>query len=114
MILILKAKRFASSGALKTLDFALTRCPLAAERFVDVLGLKTLFAIFMGRTKISGARSREMFGQASSCIFKAKSSSISSLMGRCCMMLVGTKGRDVDERELEERSVSAISNLFQV
>lgn len=52
MILILKQKRAARLGALKTLDYALTRCPAACERFVDTLGLKTLFAIFMGRTKV--------------------------------------------------------------
>jgi hypothetical protein len=52
MILILKQKRSARLGALKTLDFALTRSPAACERFVDMLGLKTLFAIFMGRSKV--------------------------------------------------------------
>lgn len=33
-------------------DFACTRCPQACERFVDVLGLKTLFSIFMGKSKV--------------------------------------------------------------
>ncbi len=32
-------------------DFALTRNPAACERFVDHLGLKTLFSIFMGKSK---------------------------------------------------------------
>eukprot|EP00884_Botryococcus_braunii_P022430 jgi/Botrbrau1/8871/Bobra.50_2s0027.1 len=53
MILILKQKRFARFGSLRTLDYALTKCPAACERFVDTLGLKTLFAIFMGRTKVT-------------------------------------------------------------
>jgi hypothetical protein len=35
-----------------TQDFACTRCPQACERFVDVLGLKTLFSIFMGKSKV--------------------------------------------------------------
>ena len=52
MILILKQKRVARGGALKLLDFALTRCPPACERFVDKLGLKTLFSIFMGKSKV--------------------------------------------------------------
>jgi beta-catenin-like protein 1 len=30
-------------------DYALTRCPAACERFVDILGLKTVFAVFMGK-----------------------------------------------------------------
>ena len=33
-------------------DFACTRCPQACERFVDVLGLKILFSIFMGKSKV--------------------------------------------------------------
>ena len=32
-------------------DFALTRNPAACERFVDHLGLRTLFSIFMGKSK---------------------------------------------------------------
>lgn len=49
MIIIMKQKRLAYGSAMKALDFATTRCPQACERFVDVLGLKTLFAAFMGR-----------------------------------------------------------------
>eukprot|EP00242_Pyramimonas_sp_CCMP2087_P011677 CAMPEP_0198198424 /NCGR_PEP_ID=MMETSP1445-20131203/1901_1 /TAXON_ID=36898 /ORGANISM="Pyramimonas sp., Strain CCMP2087" /LENGTH=584 /DNA_ID=CAMNT_0043867989 /DNA_START=217 /DNA_END=1968 /DNA_ORIENTATION=+ len=49
MLLIMKNKRFARLSALKTLDFALTRCPAGCERFVDVLGLKSAFAAFMGK-----------------------------------------------------------------
>lgn len=33
----------------QALDFALTRCPAACDRFVDALGLKTAFALFLGR-----------------------------------------------------------------
>ncbi|KAH7280224.1 hypothetical protein KP509_37G056700 [Ceratopteris richardii] len=49
MIIIMKQKRLAYGSAMKALDFATTRCSQACERFVDVLGLKTLFAAFMGR-----------------------------------------------------------------
>lgn len=33
-------------------DFACTRCPQACECFVDILGLKILFSIFMGKSKV--------------------------------------------------------------
>ena len=52
MILILKQKgRLARAAALKVLDFSVTQCPAACERFVDVLGLKTAFSAFMGKGK---------------------------------------------------------------
>lgn len=53
MLLILKQKRLARTGALKALDFATTRCPANCERFVDQFGLKTIFAIFMGKAKVN-------------------------------------------------------------
>lgn len=49
MIIIMKQKKLAYGAAMKALDFAMTRCSAACERFVDVLGLKTLFAAFMGK-----------------------------------------------------------------
>ena len=52
MLITMKQRRLAYSSAVKALDFALTRCPAACERFVDVLGLKTLFAIFIGKVNI--------------------------------------------------------------
>ncbi len=52
MQLILKEKRVARVGSLKVLDFATTRCPPACERWVDLTGLKQLFAIFMGKSKV--------------------------------------------------------------
>lgn len=54
MIIIMKQKRLAYGAAMKALDFAMTRCPAACERFVDVLGLKTLFAAFMGKIPVKG------------------------------------------------------------
>lgn len=52
MIIVMKQKKRAYASALKALDFATTRCPAACERFVDVLGLKTLFAAFMGKVVV--------------------------------------------------------------
>lgn len=52
MQLILKEKRVARLGSLKVLDFATTRCAPACERWVDLTGLKQLFAIFMGKSKV--------------------------------------------------------------
>ncbi|KAL4421715.1 hypothetical protein ABPG77_002331 [Micractinium sp. CCAP 211/92] len=52
LLLILKGKRAARTSALKCLDFATTRCAPACDRVVDQQGLKTLFAIFMGKLKV--------------------------------------------------------------
>ena len=54
LLLILKAKRAARTSALKCLDFATSGCAPACERVVDQQGLKTLFAIFMGKLKVWG------------------------------------------------------------
>ena len=51
MLLVLKSKRAARTPALKCLDYATTRCPPACDRLVDQGGLKTLFAMFMGKLK---------------------------------------------------------------
>ncbi|KAH7557013.1 hypothetical protein JRO89_XS11G0028100 [Xanthoceras sorbifolium] len=48
MIIIMKQKKSAYGSAIRALDFAMTKYPPACERFVDVLGLKTAFAAFMG------------------------------------------------------------------
>lgn len=49
MIIIMKQKKLAYGSAIRALDFAMTKYPPACERFVDVLGLKTAFAAFMGK-----------------------------------------------------------------
>lgn len=57
LVLMLKAKNMSRNRAIKTLDHALQGregAPLC-ERFVEALGLKTLFAVFMGR--VSGRQS---------------------------------------------------------
>ncbi|KAK9106434.1 hypothetical protein Syun_022445 [Stephania yunnanensis] len=53
MIIIMKQKKLAYGSAIRALDFAMTNYPPACERFVDVLGLKTAFAAFMGKARIS-------------------------------------------------------------
>ncbi|XVE72027.1 hypothetical protein DITRI_Ditri11bG0005800 [Diplodiscus trichospermus] len=52
MIIIMKQKKSAYSSAVRALDFSMTNYPPACERFVDVLGLKTAFAAFMGKASI--------------------------------------------------------------
>lgn len=49
MIIIMKQKKLAYKSAIRALDFAMTKYPPACERFIDVLGLKTVFAAFMGK-----------------------------------------------------------------
>ncbi|KAL8171286.1 hypothetical protein V2J09_023090 [Rumex salicifolius] len=51
MIIIMKQKKLAYGSAIRALDFAMTKFPLACERFVDVLGLKTAFAALMDSSK---------------------------------------------------------------
>lgn len=53
MIIIMKQKKSAYGSAIRALDFAMTKYPPACERFVDVLGLKTAFAAFMGKASSS-------------------------------------------------------------
>lgn len=63
MIIIMKQKKSVYGSAMRTLDFAMTKFSPACERFVDVLGLKTLFAAFMGKIpvnkKVQGGRFQE-------------------------------------------------------
>ena len=49
MLMMMKSKRSCRTSAIKCVDYALTRCPAACERFVDILGLKTAFSVFMGK-----------------------------------------------------------------
>jgi len=53
MIIIMKQKKYAYGSAIRALDFAMTNYPPACERFVDVMGLKTAFAAFMGKASFS-------------------------------------------------------------
>jgi beta-catenin-like protein 1 len=51
MLLVIKSKRSSRTAAIKCVDYALTRCVPACERFVDALGLKTIFSVFMGKVR---------------------------------------------------------------
>uniref|UniRef100_A0A0E0K7B6 Beta-catenin-like protein 1 N-terminal domain-containing protein n=1 Tax=Oryza punctata TaxID=4537 RepID=A0A0E0K7B6_ORYPU len=64
MIIIMKQKKLAYSSAIRTLDFAMTRFPPACERFVDVLGLKTAFAAFMGKIPVNKKNKKESYQEA--------------------------------------------------
>ncbi|KAK9266441.1 hypothetical protein L1049_007438 [Liquidambar formosana] len=61
MIIIMKQKKSAYGSAIRALDFAMTKYPPACERFVDVLGLKTVFAAFMGKIPISKKNKKERY-----------------------------------------------------
>lgn len=61
MIIIMKQKKLAYSSAIRALDFAMTKFPPACERFVDVMGLKTVFAAFMGKLPISKKNKKERY-----------------------------------------------------
>ncbi|XP_050269938.1 uncharacterized protein LOC126713997 isoform X1 [Quercus robur] len=61
MIIIMKQKKSAYSSAIRALDFAMTKYPPACERFVDVLGLKTAFAAFMGKIPVNKKNKKERY-----------------------------------------------------
>uniref|UniRef100_A0A1D1YKG0 Beta-catenin-like protein 1 n=1 Tax=Anthurium amnicola TaxID=1678845 RepID=A0A1D1YKG0_9ARAE len=61
MIIIMKQKKSAYGSAIRVLDFAMTKYPPACERFVDVLGLKTAFAAFMGKIPVSKKNRKERY-----------------------------------------------------
>ncbi|CAF2371993.1 hypothetical protein BRARA_A03871 [Brassica rapa] len=61
MIIIMKQKKYAYGSAIRALDFAMTNYPPACERFVDVMGLKTAFAAFMGKIPLNKRIKRERY-----------------------------------------------------
>ncbi|XP_010549882.1 PREDICTED: beta-catenin-like protein 1 [Tarenaya hassleriana] len=61
MIIIMKQKKYAYGSAIRALDFAMTNYPPSCERFVDVLGLKTAFAAFMGKIPLNKSIKRERY-----------------------------------------------------
>ncbi|KAH9674928.1 DUF1716 domain-containing protein [Citrus sinensis] len=61
MIIIMKQKKSAYASAIRALDFAMTKYPPACERFVDVLGLKTAFAAFMGKIPVNKKNKKERY-----------------------------------------------------
>ena len=58
MLLIIRAKGPARTAALKALDFALLRCPPAAEHLVDAAGLGTVFSAYAGRSATAARKKR--------------------------------------------------------
>lgn len=52
MLLLVKQKRRSRGGALKALDFATTGSTAACDRFVLKEGLPSIFARFMGKSKV--------------------------------------------------------------
>ncbi|CAN6464142.1 unnamed protein product [Victoria cruziana] len=61
MIIIMKQKKSAYGSAIRVLNFAMTKFPRACERFVDVLGLKTAFAAFMGKIPVHKRNKKESY-----------------------------------------------------
>lgn len=53
MVTMIRKKRYTQTAALKILNYAVSDCVANAEKFLDVGGLKALFAAFMGRGKMS-------------------------------------------------------------
>lgn len=51
MITMIRKKMYVADSALKTIDFALQDSAPNCTKFVNVSGLKTLFAVFVGRVK---------------------------------------------------------------
>jgi beta-catenin-like protein 1 len=51
MVIMIKEKKFVRRRALKVLDYALNGNVTNCERFVEILGLKTLFSVFMKKSK---------------------------------------------------------------
>jgi len=51
MLIPIREKKYSSKGAFKVLDYVLGVNPTACLRFIDQLGLKSLFAGFMGKGK---------------------------------------------------------------
>ena len=58
MVLTLKGRTEARSGALKCLDFATTQYPPACDQVIDFGGLGTIFSVFMGKLKPAKKRGK--------------------------------------------------------
>lgn len=59
MIIMLKSKHYAGRCALRVLDHALNRQPEACERFVEMLGLKTLFPCLVKRGVLKKSKKKD-------------------------------------------------------
>ncbi len=59
MVIIMQFRLFASRYALKVLDYAMLRNTASCKRFVNAMGLKTLFPRFMKPSSICGTKNKE-------------------------------------------------------
>ncbi len=59
MVLIMQFRRFASRCALRVLDYAMLRNTASCERFVNAMGLKTIFPGFMKPSSICVTKNKE-------------------------------------------------------
>ncbi|OWM64354.1 hypothetical protein CDL15_Pgr020320 [Punica granatum] len=109
MIIIMKQKKSAYGSAVRALDFAMTKYPPACERFVDVLGLKTAFAAFMGKA------SKSVFHFSTFHLRESPLAKFSSKYLVVHLVPIPLNKRNKRERyqeELEERIVSLVASLF--
>ncbi|KAL5983171.1 hypothetical protein ACLOJK_017254 [Asimina triloba] len=115
MIIIMKQKKLAYGSAIRALDFAMTKFPPACERFVDVLGLKTAFAAFMGKASSSTPKTIECRGLLfCNCIFK-RGYRLRLTVHAPIVDQIPQSKRNKKERyqeELEERIISLVASLF--
>ncbi|GJN22571.1 hypothetical protein PR202_gb10150 [Eleusine coracana subsp. coracana] len=112
MIIIMKQKKLAYSSAIRTLDFAMTRFPPACERFVDVLGLKTAFAAFMGK---ASTRHSFLSLHHQHIFCSAVSSATVTYLKLLIVLQIPLNKKNKKEsyqEELEERIISLIASLF--
>jgi len=59
MLITIKQKGFFKKSAIKVIDYALMKFPKACSYFVDKLGLKTLFASFIKKSKKTQKNSQD-------------------------------------------------------
>eukprot|EP01116_Phalansterium_solitarium_P003568 TRINITY_DN14389_c0_g1_i1.p1 TRINITY_DN14389_c0_g1~~TRINITY_DN14389_c0_g1_i1.p1 ORF type:complete len:591 (+),score=197.05 TRINITY_DN14389_c0_g1_i1:45-1775(+) len=63
MLRLVKVKGFARAGALRVIDYALARHSDNCRKFVEMLGLKTLFAAFMKVQRSASSKHRKGFDE---------------------------------------------------
>ena len=83
MLLILKARRVARAGALKALNFATTKSQANCDRFIEQQGLRTIFAMFMGKIKVSFTHDYATCTSRLVCLLdRTQSNSVLRLLGK--------------------------------
>jgi len=84
MLIVLKNKTSGRGGALKVLDYATTRYGPACYRIVTANGLKTVFAVFMGKLKNKMAKK-------DAAVAREDDERIMSIISNMCINLVEEK-----------------------